>query len=76
MPCKPAKARNLLKNKKAKVINRKPFTIQLLYGQQGINKILVLVLMLEANLWDYLQQQPKKNYMLPQLNLEMTYLKT
>ena len=35
MPCKPAKARNLLKNKKAKVINRKPFTIQLLYWSTG-----------------------------------------
>ena len=29
MPCKPAKARHLLRNKKAKVVSRKPFTIQL-----------------------------------------------
>ena len=35
MPCKPAKARKLLKNKKAKVVNREPFTIQLLYGSSG-----------------------------------------
>ena len=35
MPCKPAKARKLLKNKKAKVVNRKPFTIQLLYWSTG-----------------------------------------
>lgn len=35
MPCKPAKARKLLKNKKAKVINRKPFTIQLLCWSTG-----------------------------------------
>lgn len=35
MPCKPAKARKLLKYKKAKVIHRKPFTIQLLYGSSG-----------------------------------------
>ncbi len=35
MPCKPAKARKLLQNKKAQVIQRKPFTIQLLYGSSG-----------------------------------------
>ena len=29
MPCKPAKARHLLKEEKAKVVSRKPFTIQL-----------------------------------------------
>lgn len=35
MPCKPRKARNLLKEKKAKVVERSPFTIQLLYGSSG-----------------------------------------
>lgn len=35
MPCKPQKAKKLLKNNKAKVINRTPFTIQLLYGCSG-----------------------------------------
>ena len=35
MPCKPAKARKLLKMNKAKVIQKKPFTIQLLYGSSG-----------------------------------------
>lgn len=35
MPCKSSKARKLLKNKKAKVVNRKPFTIQLLYWSTG-----------------------------------------
>lgn len=35
MPCKPQKARKLLKDKKAKVVNRTPFTIQLLYGSSG-----------------------------------------
>lgn len=35
MPCKPSKARKLLKKNKAKVIQRKPFTIQLLYGSSG-----------------------------------------
>ena len=32
MPCKPQKARKLLKTSKAKVIKREHFTIQLLYG--------------------------------------------
>ena len=31
MPCKPAKARHLLRDGKAKVVNQKPFTIQLLW---------------------------------------------
>ena len=35
MPCKPQRARKLLKNKKAKIINYEPFTIQLLYGSAG-----------------------------------------
>ncbi|MBO6274925.1 MAG: HNH endonuclease [Methanobrevibacter sp.] len=35
MPCNPRKARILLKEKKAKVVNRTPFTIQLLYGSYG-----------------------------------------
>lgn len=35
MPCKPSRARKLLKQNKAKVIKREPFTIQLLYGSTG-----------------------------------------
>ena len=35
MPCKPQKARKLLKNGKAKVVDRTPYTIQLLYGTSG-----------------------------------------
>ena len=35
MPCSPRKARILLKNGKAKVIKRTPFTIKLLYGSSG-----------------------------------------
>lgn len=35
MPCSPGKARLLLKNGKAKVIRRTPFTIKLLYGSSG-----------------------------------------
>ncbi len=35
MPCSPRKARVLLKEGKAKVMNREPFTLQLLYGSSG-----------------------------------------
>lgn len=35
MPCSPRKAKLLLKNKKAKVKHRMPFTIQLIYGSSG-----------------------------------------
>ena len=35
MPCKPAKARHLLRDGKAIVLRREPFTIQLLYGSSG-----------------------------------------
>ncbi|WP_243270102.1 RNA-guided endonuclease IscB [Thermanaerosceptrum fracticalcis] len=35
MPCKPSKARKLLKQGKAKVVKKEPFTIQLLHGSSG-----------------------------------------
>jgi hypothetical protein len=35
MPCKPSKARKLLKQNKAKIIKKSPFTIQLLHGSSG-----------------------------------------
>lgn len=35
MPCKPQKARKLLKEGKAKVIKKTPFTIQMSYGSSG-----------------------------------------
>ncbi len=35
MPCKPRKARVLLREKKTKIVAYKPFTIQLLYGSSG-----------------------------------------
>lgn len=35
MPCQPRKARILLRDGKAKVIKREPFTIRLLYGSSG-----------------------------------------
>ena len=42
MPCHPAKARILLKEGKAKIINRKPLTIQLLFGSSGYKQDLTL----------------------------------
>ena len=35
MPCKPRKARLLVKEGKAKIIGYQPFTIQLMYGSSG-----------------------------------------
>lgn len=35
MPCKPTKARHLLKEEKAKVVQVEPFVIQLLFGSSG-----------------------------------------
>ena len=35
MPCRPQRARKLIKEKKAKVVSYKPFTIKLLYGSYG-----------------------------------------
>ena len=42
MPCSPAKARRLLKEGKAKVVKRTPFTIQLLYGSSGYKQEVTL----------------------------------
>ncbi len=42
MPCHSAKARILLKEGKAKVVRRKPFTIQLLYGSSGYKQPITL----------------------------------
>ena len=42
MPCTPAKARHLLKDNKAKVVRRTPFTIQLLYGSAGYKQSAIL----------------------------------
>lgn len=42
MPCKPQKAKKLLKTNKAKVIKREPFTIQLLYGSSGYKQEITL----------------------------------
>ncbi|MCD8331511.1 MAG: RNA-guided endonuclease IscB [Oscillospiraceae bacterium] len=42
MPCSPAKARHLLKDGRAKVKKRTPFTIQLLYGSTGYTQPVVL----------------------------------
>ena len=42
MPCSPAKARKLLKQKKAKVIQKEPFVIQFLYGSSGYKQKIIL----------------------------------
>ena len=42
MPCKPQKARKLLKQGKAKVLRTEPFTIQLLYGSSGYKQDITL----------------------------------
>lgn len=42
MPCKPQKIRKLLKQNKAKVIKKEPFTIQLLYGSSGYKQNITL----------------------------------
>ena len=42
MPCKPRKVRILLRDGKAKVIKKEPFTIQLLYGSTGYKQAVSL----------------------------------
>ena len=42
MPCKSSKARKLLKQNKAKIIKREPFTIQLLYDSSGYKQDITL----------------------------------
>ena len=41
MPCSPAKARRLLKDGKATIVRREPFTIRLLYGSSGYRQEVV-----------------------------------
>ena len=42
MPCKNSKARKLLKQNKAKVVKKSPFTIQLLFGSSGYKQEITL----------------------------------
>jgi hypothetical protein len=42
MPCSPRKTRLLLKEQKAKVIKKEPFTIQLIYGSYGYKQDITL----------------------------------
>ena len=42
MPCKPSRARKLLRQAKAKVIKIEPFTIQLLHGSSGYKQTITL----------------------------------
>ena len=41
MPCKPSKARKLLKEGKAKVIKETPFTIKLIFGSSGYTQPII-----------------------------------
>ena len=41
MPCSPRKAKQLLKEGKAKVVCRTPFTLKLLYGSSGYKQEVV-----------------------------------
>ena len=49
MPCKPQKARQLLQQKKARIVGYNPFTIQLLYGSSGYKQSVNLGISLEEN---------------------------
>ena len=60
MPCSPGKARLLLKQQKACVVKRTPFTIKLLYGSAGYSPSL-LVLMLAASMSACLHLQKSAN---------------
>jgi len=52
MPCHPAKARLLLKQGKAKVIKRTPFTIQLIYGLFWCSLVFILAYrVLQRHIW-------------------------
>jgi len=42
MPCRPRKVRTLLKEGKAKVVKKTPFTIQLLHGSSGYKQPIIL----------------------------------
>jgi len=42
MPCKPSRARKLLRQNKAKVVKLEPFTIQLLHGSSGYKQEITL----------------------------------
>lgn len=42
MPCRPKKAKDLLGQGRAKVVNRTPFTIQLIYGSGGYKQLISL----------------------------------
>jgi len=41
MPCRPSKARKLLKERKAKVIRTMPFTIKLLFSSSGYTQSII-----------------------------------
>ena len=68
MPCKPRNARKLLDEKKAKVVNRTPFTIQLLYGSSGYRQKVNLGVDAGSKKSDCQQQPKNRNSSKPQSN--------
>lgn len=68
MPCGPRKARVLLKEGKAKVYKRTPFTIQLTIPTGETKQEILLVLMLVVSLLAYQLQQKKQYCLKPRLN--------
>ena len=62
------KSKNIIKKKKAKVINRTPFTIQLLYGSSGYNQPINPGVDAEVNILVYLQLKKNRNFSMLLLN--------
>ena len=68
MPCKSVKARIMLKSKKAKVIHREPFTIQLLYGSSGYKQPVTLGIDAGARYIGVSASSKQRNYIQQMLN--------
>lgn len=63
MPCQPRKARILLRDGKAKVIQREPFTIQLLYGSSGYKQKVSLGIDAGSNMSELRLRHRRKSFM-------------
>ena len=73
MPCLPGKARVLLKQQKACVVKRTPFTIKLLYGSTGYKQPITLGVMLAASMSACLHLQRNTNSTVKSLLLAMMW---
>lgn len=69
MPCKPAKARHLLEAGKAKVVQRTPFTIQMLYGSSGYKQDITLGVSAGYSTVGYSAMTDKEELIAGELNL-------